>query len=393
MKKVRIITVQKAPNFGACLQAYALYKYLVDLGYDCKIIDLYRPVHKEFVYTEGFDPFVALPEMSLYKKMRYNLRPLKTFLLRVLGKDADYNFNKRYKIELEEASKRFFSFNNLMEYTEPYYSIQQLYDTPPEADFYITGSDQLWNPTQKYALEPFFLTFVKNGGKKISFATSIGVTDIPERVTKKFKEWLSTYDYISLREKAAVDFVSTLVDKTIYKIADPTFLLNKSQWSNLASYKEEVKEDYIFLFTLSYIEELYSYAINLSKKKNLKLVVWGHGPVDAFNLNYETILNIGPQEWLWLIKNAQYVITNSFHGSVFSLIFGVAFNVYISSDNNRGSRILNLLIDFNQLDRLLTIDDMRGDKSFMGMDVRQNDKYIAMIQKESADYINLALVR
>ena len=252
MKKVRIITVQKAPNFGACLQAYALYKYLVDLGYDCKIIDLYRPVHKEFVYTEGFDPFVALPEMSLYKKMRYNLRPLKTFLLRVLGKDADYNFNKRYKIELEEASKRFFSFNNLMEYTEPYYSIQQLYDTPPEADFYITGSDQLWNPTQKYALEPFFLTFVKNGGKKISFATSIGVTDIPERVTKKFKEWLSTYDYISLREKAAVDFVSTLVDKTIYKIADPTFLLNKSQWSNLASYKEEVKEDYIFLFTLSY---------------------------------------------------------------------------------------------------------------------------------------------
>ena len=219
------------------------------------------------------------------------------------------------------------------------------------------------------------------------------MTDIPERVTKKFKEWLSTYDYISLREKAAVDFVSTLVDKTIYKIADPTFLLNKSQWSNLASYKEEVKEDYIFLFTLSYIEELYSYAINLSKKKNLKLVVWGHGPVDAFNLNYETILNIGPQEWLWLIKNAQYVITNSFHGSVFSLIFGVAFNVYISPDNNRGSRILNLLIDFNQLDRLLTIDDMRGDKSFMGMDVRQNDKYIAMMQKESADYINLALVR
>lgn len=144
---------------------------------------------------------------------------------------------------------------------------------------------------------------------------------------------------------------------------------------------------------LGYIEELYSYAINLSKKKNLKLVVWGHGPVDAFNLNYETILNIGPQEWLWLIKNAQYVITNSFHGSVFSLIFGVAFNVYISPDNNRGSRILNLLIDFNQLDRLLTIDDMRGDKSFMGMDVRQNDKYIAMIQKESADYINLALVR
>ena len=239
MKKVYIITVQKAPNFGAYLQAYALYRYIADLGHDCSIIDLLRPVHKDFVHTKGYDPYLKL---NFKQKLRRKYKKIQQAFLKCVC-------YSQFK-EMQIAKFRFQEFDRLIKYTRTYKSIKDLYDNPPIGDIFITGSDQLWNPTQYYCLEPYFLTFVKGKAKKISYATSIGISELPLNVIKDFKKWLSSYDFISVREiEAKRILIQGGIKDDIEKVCDPTFLLSSSKWKSLAVQPKEGKK-YIFLFTL-----------------------------------------------------------------------------------------------------------------------------------------------
>ena len=337
-KKVLIVTVQKAPNFGACLQAYALWKYISDLGYDCKVIDLLRPYHSKFIHTKGFEPFFR-KERSWFLNFRIDyIRPFKRkfknlFKKNIIKGDKGDEFIKGF------SQKLFDEFNARICYTKTYCSIKELYNNPPQADLYITGSDQLWNPTQPYALEPYFLTFVRHG-KKISYATSIGVSNLSKYVKSKFALWLESYDAISVREPEAISLLQPLVSQNINLCCDPTFLLSRTFWEGIAS-ERQVNEKYIFLFTVGDGSNVYDYTELLQKELNIPVITnkndfkkYGDYP---FGIKHD----IGPLEWLALIRDAEIVITNSFHGCVFSLLMHTPFRVSIS--NNRGSRITNLL--------------------------------------------------
>ena len=384
MMKILIITVQKAPNYGACLQAYALWKYIMDLGHECKIIDLLRPYHKEFIYTKGYNPMIE-HERSVAQNIRLKyLRPFKNkirLLLKGKNKFATNNSN----IQSERSELLFNEFNNKIFYTKTYRSIKDLYDCPPEADVYITGSDQLWNPTQPYALEPYFLTFVKNGGKRISYATSIGFSYLSKYTKKKFKSWLEKYDVISVREQQGVEIIKNLMDKQIHQICDPTFLLPVNQWHDMAK-KQMENERYIFLFTLGYDKNLYDYAAKMQSNLNIKVVVNYNVIPQTVSYNFSRMKESGPIEWISYIKNAECVITNSFHGSVFSLLMHTPFKVGIS--NNRGSRIINLLQCVNAEQCL--IEDY--DKHIIpNIDFSVIDKCIGKMQSEGRSYLNNVL--
>ena len=349
--KIGILTVQRAPNYGAMLQCYALQKYIISLGNDCEVIDLLRPYHPDFIPTPGYEPFC-----NVHKKSR--IRTIRSFIGHYIHRyEANTKkFETIYKTQLIHQKELFEAFDKRIIYSKQFKSIGELYEKPPVYDVYMTGSDQLWNPTQPYCIEPFFLTFVKNGGKKVSFATSIGVSKLPEDIRKKYVHWLSDYDLISVREQEAVNILSNELNAPIHKLIDPTFLLFSSEWEDLMDRSLSIyKENYVFCFTLSYQAGLHNYLKEYTRKQGLKLVYIVHAFQDAPYTNSENeigLIDVSPEQWLGLIYNAKEIFTDSFHGSVFSILFKKDFYSYIPSTNHRGSRIENLLSLFDLDNRI-----------------------------------------
>lgn len=383
MKKVFIITVQKAPNFGAYLQAYALFQYLQSNGFCCKIIDLLRPVHKDFKKTKGFDAYYKIP---IKIKLREILRKKYHAFLKFIG-------YKQFRFkEIEESKRHFEEFDKQILYTSIYDSIAQLYNNPPVGDYYITGSDQLWNPTQNYCLEPYFLTFVKEG-RKISYATSIGITELSDDVKRDFAKWLKSYDYISVREREAVNLITPLVEQPVHQVCDPTFLISPKEWKHL-SVKGKDFGDYIFVFTLSPMPEVIDFALSIKNNLGYKIIVFGHSVKEPKSKLYETIYSLGPREWLGMIENAKIVITNSFHGTVFSLLFHTPFLTYIAPNNKRGSRIINLLDTFGMQNRLiksLNTDVWTDKTTLLSLNSKHIDEVLEKEKNIGINFLNMAL--
>jgi hypothetical protein len=338
MLKVGIITIQKSSNYGACLQCYALYKYIESLGYDCEIIDLHRPgvKHQEYRSSKRFSP-------SRYSIKKSIIERLKKWC----GKDIEQKY-PRSAIRMDKIH----DFNNRLKYSRPYEGPDDLYANPPEYDIYISGSDQLWNPTMNYCLEPYFLTFAPKGSKKISFATSIGVSNLLEREKQSYREWLSDYTAISVREKTAQTLLASFVDNHVEQVLDPSFLLSKDEWLDI-SIPPKISKPYILLFTLEYSENLLEYAKELKEESDLELVYlcWRQ-PTDSFG-NYIVEREAGIEEFLGYIRGASLVITNSFHGTAFSLILETNnFIVYVGK-SKRSSRIVDMLAKFSLSDHII----------------------------------------
>lgn len=341
--KIGIITIHKSPNYGACLQSYGLYSFLKNKGYYVEIIDLLRPTHADYVQSKKYVP---------YRRKKIS------FIQRLLNKiKTTFKTPKPKKTLKNDAKIKFDSFNKLLNYSRTYYSIDELYKLPPEYDVYITGSDQLWNPTIGFCIEPYFLTFVKNGGRKISYATSIGIEKLESNEKEDFAKWLSDYHSISVREKNGKVILSELVKQSVTQVADPSFLLEPSQWKSIMV-TSTIDEPYILLFTLNYNQELIEFCNRLKKESGKKLVYMClYQPVDVSNLVDVAIDNAGPQEFLGYINSADMVITDSFHGTVFSLILdaGNIFS-YVPSSQKRGKRITDLLDTYNLNDHVLHDD-------------------------------------
>ena len=154
--RIGIITIHRSPSYGGSLQTFALYRYLADKGHDTEIIDLLRPTHKG--YRDSWRHFHS--RSSFLSKLLAVIKAL----IHISINDFD---KQRY-------TKKFEDFNSSLKLSKTYCSVDDLYDNPPVYDIYITGSDQVWNPTQPYIIEPYFLTFVKKGtGIKVSYAASV----------------------------------------------------------------------------------------------------------------------------------------------------------------------------------------------------------------------------
>lgn len=340
--KIGIITIHKSPNYGACLQCYALYKYISMYVTNVEIIDLHRPIE--------FDDYI--PSIK-YVRSRKPIITWKMRIKRVLGLYKENFDANKYSIS---ALKKFEDFNSEISLSKPYRSIDDLYANPPKYDLYITGSDQVWNPTQNYCLEPYFLTFVENGyGKKISYASSIGINDLTIKEKSLFKKWLNSYDAISVREKQGKKLLQSFIDRDIKQVPDPTFLLSTDFWREMAI-RPKCTEKYILLFSLRFSPILLKYCIKLSKESNLKLIVLSQIQPDVKDGSYIAVKDAGPKDFIGYIKHAEMVITDSFHCTVFSIILGTSnFYTYISPYNKRGSRITDLLESFNLSDHLLSV--------------------------------------
>lgn len=337
MKRIGIITIHNSPNYGACLQSFALCRYIEQLGYECELIDLHRPHEKKYRCSKKY---VAYRESAIFK--------IKCIIKKMLRWE-----NKYYS---PEAKIKFDCFNKQIRLSRPYYSIDDLYINPPQYDVYITGSDQLWNPAQPFCLEPYFLTFAPEKAKKIAYAASIGITELTEKEKQDFKRWLSEYAAISVREKQAKILLESFIDKKVVQVSDPTMLLDVEYWRSIAVYPAE-KRPYILLFTLSYQPSILDYALRLSRESGIPLICLGQIQPDVKDDSYVAVKDAGPLEFIGYIAYADLVITDSFHGTVFSMIMGCKnFFSYIKRGNKRSSRITDLLETFHLQNHLLSVD-------------------------------------
>lgn len=212
-KKVGVITILKVNNYGAELQAYATQAVLKKLGWNAEIIDYLFYKNSDFKKTKMSKPLFPV---GVVKKAKEYFYPLFARLKSCRASDAAHRRKKRFDL--------FHKQNTSLSRT--YQTIDELYGAGLNYDVYMVGSDQVWNPGIYSSLKPYFLTFAPKGKKRISYASSFGVSEISAIAKPFYEKALKEFDAISVRERNAVGMVEHLTGKKAQWVLDPTLLLN-----------------------------------------------------------------------------------------------------------------------------------------------------------------------
>ena len=309
--KTATITFQNANNYGAILQTYALQRAILKIGCDNKVINyqseyMNRPYSSQALKNKGFVRYILGNLYSIARIPRI------------------YEFSKFRKM-IEMTNK--INFN-------------QLQNLENEYDFFICGSDQIWNGFITNLDPAFFLNFIKNPKKKISYAASFGFEKVPEITKKKYKDLLSDFSNINMRESSGVKIIQHLLGKASQTVLDPTMLLSVEDWNIVAKEKSNNNQKYILIYQVGMSSFLLKKAKKIAKLTGLKILTipFPIGGLIKTKINFSA----GPQQWIGLIKNAELVITDSFHGCAFSIIYNKRFFVCLSEGSTRISSLLNI---------------------------------------------------
>lgn len=312
MKNVLLVTFTSR-NFGALLQAYALKKTIEQMGSQVQILNLdleqVKNTYKQFHKVTGFHTL-----MYFWGDLRFCLDKKKAIARSIQFREEFLNL------------------------TTPYPSGKAAAQNPPEADVYITGSDQVWNPTISYD-SAFYLLFGRAETVRASYAASIAIEKIPDEFQEDFPKRIRNMEFISVREESGKELLAQYgIEAQVH--LDPTLLLKREDYEKLLV-KPEIKEPYVLLYLVRWpekAEKIVERVRSLYPGRKIVLVI---GETKARCLGDIQIMNAGPREFLGLIRYADAVITTSFHGTVFSCLFEKEFAAMIPA--NVGSRITNLL--------------------------------------------------
>ncbi len=320
MKKIAIITLHRAENYGSVLQAYALQKTIEKFGNEVILLD-YLPER----YTNK----------GKLNRLKYKSERLRNPLLCFIAKILIYpSYKRKNRIFKGFISK----YLHLSEKTFATNEEAKLLNI--EADIFCTGSDQVWNSHWNEGVDKtLYLDFVPKGKLCFSYAASIGLSEIPQEEKDETAKLLDKYEYISVREDTGVKILQSIGRGDICMTLDPTLLLSETEWNEIIG-KTNNHGKYILTYNLHHDDRIDKYSQLLSKKYGLK--------VRNITYNWHDIVRKGHLEWcppveefLSLVKNAEYVIADSFHATVFSIIFERPF-VAITPEV-AGSRISSLL--------------------------------------------------
>lgn len=322
---IKNITFHRAQNHGSVLQTYALCRFVnevcKEMGLECnyRIIDL---------FTES--------QKNLYSIFR-PLSNVKNILKDLLA--------LRYIHKLKSRKRRFMQFiKRHIPLTIRYDSTDELKKHPPVADIFLSGSDQIWNVRTTDFSTAYYLDFVSNDCKKISFATSFGPLKIDwERYgVDIYQDLLKSYDMISVREEESAYNVEFLTGQRPEVIADPAFLLDKSDWMQIENQEIREESPYILLYALEPSKAQLQAVRLISNKLNLRVMVLRYNNkndwFNAFGKRYDA----GPSEFLSYLSKASLVLTSSFHGTAFSIIYQKPFYVL---DGEKDARISSILVN------------------------------------------------
>lgn len=385
-KKVGIITLYHGNyNFGGLLQAYALptavKKYL---GISAEQID-----------------YVFMPEQQPKTEDSKNTVSISSFINNV----GFILFNNLKKNNLNERKKVFKQFINEIPHSERVYNCDNITESLETYNSFICGGDQIWIDCKKmpwFRTEDsrvFTLRFVPEGVKKMSYAPSMAVLELTDEFKKEFCIGVNRLDLVSVREKRSLPVLRKLTDKPITVVVDPVLLLKDSDWLKEVNYSKKNKK-YILCYLLSDSISQRKAATNLAKKLHCKIITFPHilhNIVRKCDLFFGDIHDYtsGPREFIGLIKNAEFVITDSFHACVFSMIFKTPFAVFernkIGEKGNMNSRIYDFLEEYHLENQLMTEQELTGMKEIPKIDFTYAHEHWEERREESLKYLENAL--
>jgi hypothetical protein len=360
--KIGILSFHDSRNYGAILQIYALKRTLEKLQVDVSVVD-YSAIESEYGFSFKAEIKAKGVPLALIKYLYYCIFVRKTMNFK---KDKFKKFiNKNFNL-----SKRY---NSIDEFV-----------CDNSYDVLICGSDQIWNPEITKGFDRMmFCDFPSNTIKRYSYAASVGDVKIIDTEENKaeFFRLLKNFDGIAVRENELADFISLNSDRKPEITLDPTLLLDETEYIAITD-TEVPKDKYVLLYQLARYSRATEVAALLAKEKNLKIIEIINNPY-IYNRKKSMLFSASPSQFLHLIKNAEYVITNSFHGTIFSIIFKK--NFYTIASRTRNSRIANLMNTLELQDRLLKEND--DDFTRDAIDYDKVDIILAEEREKSINYL------
>lgn len=322
--KIGIITFHKANNIGAVLQASALVTFLRNENYEAEIIDYY--------------PNNGIPDNLIIRN-----------ILRKIKRKVQ---NRKYR-PIIEKERRFTDYIK-EEYKisdTTYYGDSEIKANPPKYDILISGSDQILNTTLSGTSTSYYLDF-DNNTKKISYASSFGRKEISKGEIELIRNELPKFSALSVREQSGMDIIYNEIGIKPTLVVDPVFLLDSSEWKSRCNNSVKLPEKYIFVYSMEASEPLEIVVQQIKKEGNLPVIVVRGGEKTG-RIEGNEDFTCGPKEFLRYVKDAEIIVTNSFHGTAFSLIFKKKFLCIAHSKRNaRLEGILTLTENEKKLIRM-----------------------------------------
>lgn len=337
MAKIGLISYHFARNYGTVLQAYALQKVLRDLGCEAEYID----------YSWEWLSKTRGTPITLARKV-------KSIAARII------RWRERMLIGLAEEKFHRFADSHL-HVNQNQYTAAMLLNTPPRYDKYIVGSDQTWNPLllDSTGIKPFLLAFVDDPSKKYAYAPSLGTASIPPKLQSMYANELSSFRMISCREQRGCDIIADLIGRKVKHVVDPTLLLTSEQWAKI-SHRNNINEPYILCYILGNKKCISAFAENLGRIH--KIPVYYVMTSGYYIWKKRKLVGVGPLEFIDLIHRAAFVVTDSYHGTIFSVNFQKQFYSFAKRrggiDSEDNSRISDFLSDYGLTSRFRDDDDV-----------------------------------
>ena len=358
--KVGILTFPNSVSYGAVLQMYALQQAVKQLGHDARVINYHNAYMKQERHVGKHD---------MKGRMKKTAR-------RVIHSRLYSNFRKFEREELNLMPARAFS------------DAQKLSQVGGDCGAVICGSDQVWNPDITGADLSYFLDFCGVNTRRVAYAPSFGIDQFPDAFCRTIQKELRQFHALSARETPGQRLTQELTEREVPLVVDPTLLLQAADWQALEHPHAAATGDYILYYTVLSSKTLWKQALALSKKTGMKIVaVGGNWLKKRKNQDdqVEYAVDIGPKQWLYLVRNARYVVTNSFHGTAFAINYRKDFYVEFSSKTN--SRLVQIVGDLGLTDRVVgevPIEPAAADYSAA-------EQVLPVMRQESWDYLSQAL--
>ena len=377
MNRIAILTHYYGEyNFGALLQAYALQKYIDSMGLECK----------QLSYM-GRQPWVDVYHKESYSGIASILERIK----------------KRYVWEKwKERRYVFDSFRDMIPHTKAY-SDNDIDDAIGEADVFVTGSDQVWNPIELVNHFHWTLDFVPDNTLKVAYAASISKKSLSDEDKKLLLPEISRIDYVSVREKSAKDLLSlVLPNKKVEVMPDPVILLSTEEWNKIVDDKYVSKfGKYIFCYFLGNDREQRKKVTAIARTLKMPIVTF---PFMQQSFEYADVLfgniklyDAGPAEFVSLISKAELVFTDSFHATVFAAMFHKKFRVFKrfadSDKESMNSRIYDLIENYHLQNALVQeVKDIQAEICMQKLDFSYRDAFVENERKRAFMYLQNVLI-
>ena len=345
--RVAILTFARVPNFGACLQAYALQHSVLKFADDCELLN-----------------YEGLIEKKQAKR---------SFVSRINSVLVDILFNiSGSRRRTEEFKRRFFNLSKL-------YDPATIAQSNKAYDIFITGSDQVWNLALTKGDMAYFLDFVTENSKRNSYAASIGTNIIPKEYEDVVKNELKKFGgMITVRENQAQIYLQEHFNISSKVVLDPTLLLTMEEWEAVLPQKTKKREKYMLIYQMGRSKTLIKAAQDEARKHNMKLISI-RPPLDnlIWGKNY---FGVGPSEFVELFIGAEKVFTNSFHGTVFALNFNKDLHVELLKKGGVNSRLQSILSNVGLQHRFLGTKEYDASRE---IDFSKVNYYLQIAREES----------